>query len=75
MTILDYSTEAELYPNAREVELSPVRRRKRRQPDPIDLKVWDRAPEVKIDCAELLIMKESDLMGVVVEALTKKLAA
>jgi Arc/MetJ-type ribon-helix-helix transcriptional regulator len=32
MTILDYSTEAELYPNAREVELSPVRRRKRRQP-------------------------------------------
>jgi hypothetical protein len=32
MTILDYSTEAELYPTAREVELSPVRRRKTRQP-------------------------------------------
>jgi hypothetical protein len=32
MTILDYSTEAELYPTAREVEPSPVRRRKTRQP-------------------------------------------
>ena len=31
--------------------------------------------EVKIDNAELLIMKESDIMGVVIEAVTKKKAA
>jgi chaperonin GroES len=46
---------------------------------PIDLKVGDRVlfgkwsgTEVKIDNAELLIMKESDIMGVVIEAVTKK---
>jgi chaperonin GroES len=49
---------------------------------PIDLKVGDRVlfgkwsgTEVKIDNAELLIMKESDIMGVVVEAVAKKKAA
>jgi chaperonin GroES len=49
---------------------------------PIDLKVGDRVlfgqwsgTEVKIDGTELLIMKESDIMGVVIEAVTKKKAA
>jgi chaperonin GroES len=49
---------------------------------PIDLKVGDRVlfgkwsgTEVKIDNAELLIMKESDIMGVVIEVVTKKKAA
>jgi chaperonin GroES len=49
---------------------------------PIDLKVGDRVlfgkwsgTEVKIDGAELLIMKESDIMGVVIEAEAKKKAA
>ena len=49
---------------------------------PIDLKVGDRVlfgqwsgTEVKIDNTELLIMKESDIMGVVIEAATKKKAA
>jgi chaperonin GroES len=49
---------------------------------PIDLKVSDRVlfgkwsgTEVKIDGAELLIMKESDIMGVMIEAVAKKKAA
>jgi chaperonin GroES len=49
---------------------------------PIDLKIGDRVlfgkwsgTEVKIDNAELLIMKESDIMGVVIEAVAKKKAA
>jgi chaperonin GroES len=49
---------------------------------PIDLNVGDRVlfgkwsgTEVKIDGAELLIMKESDIMGVVIEAEAKKKAA
>ena len=49
---------------------------------PIDLKVGDRVlfgkwsgTEVKIDNAELLIMKESDIMGVVIEAVAEKKAA
>jgi chaperonin GroES len=49
---------------------------------PIDLKVGDRVlfgkwsgTEVKIDNAELLIMKESDIMGVVIEAVAKKKVA
>ena len=49
---------------------------------PIDLEVGDRVlfgkwsgTEVKIDNAELLIMKESDIMGVVIEAVAKKKAA
>jgi chaperonin GroES len=49
---------------------------------PIDLRVGDRVlfgkwsgTEVKIDGAELLIMKESDIMGVVIEAVAKKKAA
>ncbi len=49
---------------------------------PIDLKVGDRVlfgqwsgTEVKIDNAELLIMKESDIMGVVIETVAKKKVA
>jgi chaperonin GroES len=49
---------------------------------PIDLNIGDRVlfgkwsgTEVKIDNAELLIMKECDIMGVVIEAVTKKKAA
>ncbi len=49
---------------------------------PIDLKVGDRVlfgkwsgTEVKLDGAELLIMKESDIMGVVTEAVARKQAA
>src|SRR5260370_7530263 len=49
---------------------------------PIDLKVGDRVlfgkwsgTEVKIDHAELLIMKESDIMGVVIDPATHKKAA
>src|SRR5580704_6398354 len=49
---------------------------------PIDLKVGDRVlfgkwsgTEVKIDGAELLIMKESDVMGVLDETTAKKKAA
>jgi len=48
----------------------------------IDLNVGDRVlfgkwsgTEVKIDGAELLIMKESDIMGVVTETVAKKKAA
>jgi chaperonin GroES len=49
---------------------------------PIDLKVGDRVlfgkwsgTEVKIDGAELLIMKESDVMGVLDDTTAKKKAA
>jgi chaperonin GroES len=49
---------------------------------PIDLKVGDRVlfgkwsgTEVKIDGAELLIMKESDIMGVLIETVAKQKAA
>jgi chaperonin GroES len=49
---------------------------------PIDLAVGDRVlfgkwsgSEVKIDGAELLIMKESDIMGVLIEAVARKKAA
>ena len=49
---------------------------------PIDLKVGDRVlfgkwsgTEVKIDGQELLIMKESDIMGVLQETVAKKKAA
>ena len=49
---------------------------------PIDLKVGDRVlfgkwsgTEIKIDGAELLIMNESDIMGVVIEAAANKKAA
>src|ERR1700739_4994803 len=49
---------------------------------PIDLKVGDlvlvgkwSGTEVKIDVAELLIIKESDIMGVVIEGEVKKKAA
>ena len=49
---------------------------------PIDLKVGDRilfgkwsGTEVKIDSQELLIMKESDIMGIIDEPAAKKKAA
>ena len=49
---------------------------------PIDLKVGDivlfgkwSGTEVKIDGTEYLIMKESDIMGVIEEAVAKKKAA
>jgi chaperonin GroES len=49
---------------------------------PIDLRVGDRVlfgkwsgTEVKIDGAELLIMKESDVMGMVIEAVAREKAA
>jgi chaperonin GroES len=49
---------------------------------PIDVKVGDRVlfgkwsgTEVKIDGTEVLIMKESDIMGVVIESVAKKHAA
>ena len=49
---------------------------------PIDLKVGDRVlygkwsgTEVKIDAQELLIMKESDIMGIIDEPAAKKKAA
>ena len=49
---------------------------------PIDIKVGDRVlfgkwsgPEVKIDGDALLIMKESDIMGVIEEPVAKKKAA
>ena len=49
---------------------------------PIDVKAWDRVlfgkwsgTEVKIDDVEYLIMKESDIMGVLIEAAARKKAA
>ena len=49
---------------------------------PIDVKVGDRVlfgkwsgTEVKIDVQELLIMKESDIMGIISEQVSKKKAA
>jgi chaperonin GroES len=49
---------------------------------PIDLKVGDRVlfgkwsgTEVKIDGVEYLIMKESDIMGVIEQAVARKKAA
>jgi len=49
---------------------------------PIDVKVGDRVlfgkwsgTEVKIDSQELLIMKESDIMGIIDEPVSKKKAA
>jgi chaperonin GroES len=64
------------------VAVGPGGRDEAGQVIPIDLKVGDRVlfgkwsgTEVKIDNAELLIMKESDIMGVVIEAVTKKKVA
>jgi chaperonin GroES len=64
------------------VALGPGARDEAGRVIPIDLKVGDRVlfgkwsgTEVKIDGAELLIMKESDIMGVVIEAVAKKKAA
>jgi chaperonin GroES len=64
------------------VAVGPGGRDEAGQVIPIDLKVGDRVlfgkwsgTEVKIDNAELLIMKESDIMGVVIEAVAKKKVA
>jgi chaperonin GroES len=64
------------------VAVGPGGRDEAGQVIPIDLKVGDRVlfgkwsgTEIKIDGAELLIMNESDIMGVVIEAVVNKKAA
>src|ERR1700722_2041273 len=64
------------------VAVGPGGRDEAGQVIPIDLKVGDRVlfgkwsgTEIKIDGAELLIMNESDIMGVVIEAAVNKKAA
>jgi chaperonin GroES len=64
------------------VAVGPGGRDEAGQVIPIDLKVGDRVlfgkwsgTEIKIDGAELLIMNESDIMGVVIEAAANKKAA
>jgi chaperonin GroES len=64
------------------VAVGPGRRDEAGRVIPIDLNVGDRVlfgkwsgTEVKIDNVELLIMKESDIMGVVIEAEARKKAA
>jgi len=66
----------------RVVGVGPGGRDKNGKLTPIDVKVGDRVltgkwsgTEVKIDGVEYLIMKESDIMGVLVEAEAKKKAA
>jgi chaperonin GroES len=64
------------------VAIGPGGRDEAGQVIPMDLKIGDRVlfgkwsgTEIKIDGAELLIMKESDIMGVVIEAAANKKAA
>jgi chaperonin GroES len=64
------------------VAVGPGGRDEAGQVIPIDLKVGDRVlfgkwsgTEIKIDGAELLIMNEIDIMGVVIEAAANKKAA
>ena len=64
------------------VAVGPGGRDEAGQVIPIDLNVGDRVlfgkwsgTEIKIDGAELLIMNESDIMGVVIEAAANKKAA
>jgi chaperonin GroES len=64
------------------VAVGPGGRDEAGQVIPIDLKVGDRVlfgkwsgTEIKIDGADLLIMNESDIMGVVIEAAANKKAA
>jgi chaperonin GroES len=64
------------------VEVGPGGRDEAGKLTPIDLKVGDRVlfgkwsgTEVKIDGIEYLIMKESDIMGVLVEAVARRKAA
>ena len=64
------------------VAVGPGGRDEAGQVIPIDLKVGDRVlfgkwsgTEIKIDGAELLIVNESDIMGVVIEAAANKKAA
>jgi chaperonin GroES len=64
------------------VAVGPGGRDEAGQVIPIDLKIGDRVlfgkwsgTEIKIDSAELLIMQESDIMGVVIEARANKKAA
>ena len=66
----------------RVVAIGPGGRDENGKSIPIDVKVGDRVlfgkwsgTEVKIDGVEYLIMKESDIMGVLVEAEAKKKAA
>ena len=66
----------------RVVAIGPGGRDENGKSIPIDVKVGDRilfgkwsGTEVKIDGVEYLIMKESDIMGVLVEAEAKKKAA
>ena len=66
----------------RVVAIGPGGRDENGKSIPIDVKVGDRilfgkwsGTEVKIDGVEYLIMKESDIMGVLVEAEVKKKAA
>jgi chaperonin GroES len=64
------------------VAVGPGGRDEAGQVIPMDLKIGDRVlfgkwsgTEIKIDGAELLIMNESDIMGVVIEAAANKRAA
>ena len=64
------------------IAIGPGGPRRDRQAHPIDVRVGDRIPfgkwsgtEVKIDGVEYLIMKESDIMRVLVEVEAKKKAA
>ena len=64
------------------IAVGPGARNEQGQLVPLDVKAGDRVlfgkwsgTEVKIDGAELLVMKESDIMGVVIDAVTKKKAA
>src|ERR1700734_2619063 len=60
------------------VAVGPGGRDEAGQVIPTDLKVGDRkwsGTEIKIDGVELLIMNESDIMGVVIEAAANKKAA
>jgi chaperonin GroES len=64
------------------VAVGPGGRDEAGQVIPMDLKIGDRVlfgkwsgTEIKIDGAELLIMNESDIMGVVIEAAANKKAA
>jgi chaperonin GroES len=61
------------------VAAGPGARNDRGEVEPLDVKAGDRVlfgkwsgTEVKIDGEELLIMKESDIMGVIVDAGAKK---
>jgi chaperonin GroES len=69
-------------PSQGEIAVGPGGRDESGKLIPIDLKVGDRVlfgkwsgTEVKLDSVDYLIMKESDIMGVLQETLAKKKAA